>query len=43
MEERFCVGRCPWSGVSGSPYLHPKGSLPGNDKEQGAGKPWEAG
>lgn len=38
-----CARRSAGSGVSDSLSQHPEGSLLGSDKNQGAGKSWEAG
>lgn len=42
MKEGFGVGRYSWSVVSDSPAQYPERPLPGNDRNQGAGKSWGA-
>lgn len=42
MKEGFGVGRSSWSAVSASLAQYPEGPLAGNDRNQGAGKPWGA-
>lgn len=42
MKEGFVVGRSSWSVVSDSLAQYSERPLPGNDRNQGAGKSWGA-